>query len=314
LDLLEQPLQFSEPGRRTQTLRLESLAPQSNPEAPAPAAATALPPQIESANSLPHPPWPGRGTDPEMVTPMWMAEVLLSEIGPYEPRLRTDLIKSRPGAWLYQLGRYCLRTTINKRFPDRKTAEAAIQVCLRDHTALGELHAGDTFFVLTPDAEEQYWLWTVSAWLTTLEAELTLALKQQDEVALAAGLCKYAEAILCSLQLALGKRLILTVEPANFATVYEGGPLVYVDDEIEHGYCLANVGQTILSIAETYADWPQAVSVYLDVLGVGVCSRFKREQVRRLDLLRSLRDVPANSPALQTAQARLIDRIRRCPE
>lgn len=313
LELQEQPLQFSEPGRSTQALRLE-------PPQPSPAPAAAAPPfdpaeqRRTTSGLVPQPPWPGRTTAAELVTPLWMAEVLSSEIGPYEPQLRTDLIKSKPGVWLYQRGRYCLRTSINHRYPDRASAEAAIQVCLRDHLALGELHAGDTFFVLSPDTEGQYWLWTVSAWLTTLEAELTQSLQQQDEVALAAALCKFAEAILCSLQLALESRLLLTVEPANFATIYEGGPLVYVADEIEHGYCLSNIGQTILSRAEEFAAWPQAVSVYLDVLGVGVCSRFKREQVRQLDLLRSLRDVSASTQDLQNAQARLIDRIRRCPE
>jgi CheY-like chemotaxis protein len=302
-EVLAAPLPYSEPGRDTQPLQL-----------PTPLGAPTADPAADSAELLPHPPWPGRAPAAELVTPMWMADMLLSEIGPYEPRLRTDLLKSKPGVWLYQLGRYCLRTSLQKRYPDRASAEAAMQVCLRDHMALGELHPCDTFFVLTPDATGAYWLWTIAPWLITLEAELTLALKQRDEVALAAGLCKFAEAVLCSLQLALEQRLLLAVEPGNFATLYEGGPLVYVGAEIEHGYCLTDVGQMILTRAEEFAAWPQAVSVYLDVLGVGVCSRFNREKVRQLDLLRSLREVPCTSAYLQSAQTRLIDRIRRCPE
>ena len=53
----------------------------------------------------------------------------------------------------------------------------------------------------------------------TLEAELTDAVRQKDEVALAAALCKFAEAVQRSLQLALQKQLLLDVRPANFASM-----------------------------------------------------------------------------------------------
>lgn len=263
-----------------------------------------------------HPPLPGLKPDAELVTPLWLGEVLAAEIVPLlnQPAQPLRNVAVQPDTWTFRADKFCLRTSTRQCYPDLVAANKALQDCLKDRMGLGELHASDTFFVLTPDDEGAYWLWTVTPWLTTLEAELQTALATQDEVALAAGLCKFAEAVLCSLQISLKKRLLLTVEPENFATLYEGGPLVYIGDEIEHGYCLTEIGSTILSRAAEFAAWPRAVSVYLDVFGLGVCNRFNREQVRRIDVLRSLREAPIHTEGMLRAQTQLIERIRRCPE
>ena len=276
----------------------------------APAADTAPPPSLPAA-----PPLPGGQPGREILSPPWMAGLLLSDVLNETPRLRADLLP--PGTtdkWLYQAGRYCLKTSQEHCFADLATASAYLSEYLADHAALGELHPDDTFHVLTPDDREQYWLWTIAPWLLTLERELDEAAELDDEVALAAALCKFAEAAECSLRLALSQRVLLNVQPASFASVYAGGPLVYVGNRIERGYCLPDIGQALLSPAEVFAAWPQAVDVYLNVLGVGISHRFTREQVRQLDLLRALREVTLTDPALQLAQTQLIERIRQCPE
>ena len=261
------------------------------------------------------PPFPGSQPGLEILNPPWMAGLLLSDVRTETPRLRLDLLPPEQAgqAWLYQAGKYCLKTSQQHCFTDADTANLYLDAFLQDHAALDELHPDDTFFVLTPDARGCYWLWTISPWLVTLEGELAEAVAQNDEVALAASLCKFAEAVQCSLQLALEKRLLLGVHPANFASTYAGGPLVYINEGIERGYCLPDIGQALLARVTEYAAWPQALGVYLDVLGVGISHRFNREQVRQLDLLRAVRDVPAESESLRAAQAQLIERIRQCP-
>lgn len=260
------------------------------------------------------PPLPGTQPDKEIVSPAWMANLLQGDQFLEAPSLRADLMQ--PGEvgqnWIYQAGKYCLKTSRHFCFDDPAAAHAYLETYLQKHAALGELYPDHTFFVLTPDPQGQFWLWTIAPWLVTLEMELADAVQQRDEVALATALCKFAEAVQRSLQLALQKQLLLNVQPSKFASLYAGGPLVYVADEIGQGGRLPNIGAAIFSCAATYAAWPQALHVYLDVLGVGLSHRFNGEQVRQLDLLRAVSEVPLQAGALREAQTQLIERIQSC--
>jgi hypothetical protein len=266
------------------------------------------------------PPLPGSNPAKEIVSPTEMAKVLATEISVKQPRFRRDWLTEpegenpRSNSLVYQAGSWCLRTSLARRFDSLAEADAALRNHLEVLGLLDDLVPPNNFFVLSPDQTEHYWFWTVSPWLLTLEAELKQSVAQEDEVALAATLCKYAEAILRSLQLALRRNVLLNIEPSSFATTYAGGPLVYLDDEMGWGTCIAGVGQQILARAEEYAKWKQAIEVYLDVLGVGICKRFKRDDIHHLDLLRALRDVPVTSETMYVAQARLLERVRKIPE
>lgn len=261
------------------------------------------------------PPLPGSQPDKEIVSPAWMAKLLLDEQFLETPTLRTDLISPADSGqhWIYQAGKYCLKTSRQLCFDNPAAATAYLETFLQKHTALGELYPDHTFFVLTPDEHGCYWLWAISPWLVTLESELTEAVNQNDEVALAAALCKFAEAMQRSLQLALQKKLLLKVHPAHFASMYAGGPLVYVADEIGQGTRLPDIGKAMFACARDYAAWPQALHVYLDLLGVGISNRFNREQVCQLDLLRAVSEVQLDTEALRAAQAQLLERIQNYP-
>ncbi|MBI1762763.1 MAG: response regulator [Acidobacteria bacterium] len=260
------------------------------------------------------PPLPGSQPDKEIVSPAWMASLLLDEQFLETPTPRLDLMQ--PGDlgqhWIYQAGKYCLKTSRALCFDTPAAATAYLETYLQEHAALGEMYPDHTFFVLTPDDRGHYWLWAIAPWLVTLERELADAVSQNDEVALAAALCKFAEAVQRSLQLALQKHLLLDVRPANFASMYAGGPLVYVADALGHGTCLPDIGKALFACAADYAAWPQALHVYLDLLGVGLSNRFNREQVRQLDLLKVVRAVHLESEAMRAAQAQLIERIQNC--
>jgi CheY-like chemotaxis protein len=260
------------------------------------------------------PPLPGNQPDKEIVSPAWMANLLLDEQFLETPTLRTDLISPADigQCWIYQAGKYCLKTSRQLRFDNPAAATAYLETYLQRHTALGELYPDHTFFVLTPDAHGHYWLWAISPWLVTLESELADAVNQNDEVALAAALCKFAEAVQRSLQLALEKQLRLKVHPAHFASMYAGGPLVYVADEVGQGACLPDIGKAIFACASDYAAWPQALQIYLDLLGIGLSNRFNQEQVRQVDLLRAVSEVQLNTEALRAAQAQLLVRLQNC--
>jgi hypothetical protein len=264
---------------------------------------------------------PGSNSAKEIVTPTAMAKILADEISVKKPRLRRDWLSglaqgenAKSTSLVYQAGSWCLRTSLNRRFDSLAEADAALRSHLEVLGLLGDLQPPNNFFVLAPDETAHYWFWTVSPWLLTLEAELKQSVAQEDEVALAATLCKYAEAALRSLQLALQRNVLLNIAPSSFATTYTGGPLVYLDDEMGWGTCVAGVGQEILARVEEHANWKQAIEIYLDVLGVGICKRFKRDDIHHLDLLRALRDVPVTSEAMYVAQARLLEQVRKCPE
>lgn len=278
------------------------------------ATATIEVPASKATPMMATPPLPGSQPDKEIVSPAWMASLLLDEQFVEAPTLRTDLME--PGDhgqhWIYQAGKYCLKTSRQLCFANPAAATSYLETYLQEHAALGDLYPDHTFFVLTPDEHGYYWLWAISPWLVTLERELADAVSQNDEVALAAALCKFAEAVHRSLQLALEKQLLLDVQPANFASMYAGGPLVYVADQISRGSRLANVGKALFACALDYAAWPQAVHVYLDLLGVGITHRFNREQVRQLDLQRAVAEVRLESPAMRAAQAQLLERIQSC--
>jgi DNA-binding response OmpR family regulator len=261
------------------------------------------------------PPLPGSHPDKEIVSPAWMANLLLDEQFLETPTLRTDLMQPADIGqhWIYQAGKYCLKTSRQLCFDNPAAATAYLETYLQKHTALGELYPDHTFFVLTPDDYGCYWLWAISPWLVTLESELTDAVNQNDEVALAAALCKFAEAVQRSMQLALQKQLLLNVHPTQFASMYAGGPLVYVANEIGQGTRLPDIGKAMFACAADYAAWPQALHVYLDLLGVGISNRFSREQVRQLDLLRAVSEVQLDTKALRAAQAQLLERIQNCP-
>lgn len=261
------------------------------------------------------PPLPGSQPDKEIVSPAWMASLLLDAQFLETPALRTDLLRSGDFGqrWIYQAGKYCLKTSRQLCFNNPAAAHAYLETYLQKHAALGELYPDNTFFVLTPDVQGQFWLWTISPWLVTLEMELADAVKQNDEVALAAALCKFAEAVQRALQLALQKQLLLKIHPAKFASMYAGGPLVYVADEIGHGTRLPDIGPAVFACAADYAAWPQALHVYLDLLGISLSHRFTREQVRQLDLARAVSEVPLATEALRAAQAQLVERIQSCP-
>lgn len=260
------------------------------------------------------PPLPGSHPDKEIVSPAWMANLLLDEQFLDPPLLRSDLMQPTDigQRWIYQAGKYCLKTSRQLCFDDPAAATAFLETYLQKRTALGELYPDHTFFVLTPDDHDRYWLWAISPWLVTLESELADAVSHNDEVALAAALCKFAEAVQRSLQLALQKQLLLKVQPAHFASLYAGGPLVYVADEIGHGTRLPDIGNAIFACAADYAAWPQALQVYLDLLGVGISHRFNQEQVRQLDLLRAVSAVQLDTEALRAAQAQLLERVQNC--
>ncbi len=261
------------------------------------------------------PPLPGSQPDKEIVSPAWMASLLVDEqFLETPPTLRADLMQPSDlgQRWIYQAGKYCLKTSRRLCFDDPAAANAYLESYLHEHAALGELYPDHTFFVLTPDEQGRFWLWALAPWLVTLEMELADAVNQNDEVALAAGLCKFAEAVQRSLQLALQKHLLLNVHPANFASMYAGGPLVYVADEIGHGTRLPDIGQALFACATEFAEWPQALNVYRDLLGVGISHRFSREQVRQLDLLRAVSEVPLETEAMRATQAQLVARIQAC--
>jgi CheY-like chemotaxis protein len=276
------------------------------------ATATIEIPLPKPAPILSTPPLPGSQPDKEIVSPAWMANLLLDEQFLETPILQTE--KGPPSEsgqhWIYQAGKYCLKTSRQLCFDKPAAATAYLETYLQEHAALGELYPDHTFFVLTPDEQGHYWLWAISPWLVTLESELAEAVKQNDEVALAAALCKFAEAVQRSLQLALQNHLLLKVHPANFASMYAGGPLVYVADEIRQGTRLPDIGKAIFACATHYAAWPQAVHVYLDLLGVGISHRFNREHLQQLDLLRAVSEVQLHTEALQAAQKQLLERLQ----
>jgi mutual gliding-motility protein MglA len=186
---------------------------------------------------------------------------------------------------VFEAGIWCLRTNRRRRFSTVESAREELMRLAHTKLDLGTLCAPRTVLAVQRDADDGYWLWNISIWLTTLENELEQATRVNDHAALAAALGHFARVTLKALKMCLGNNMVLDVQPRNFGVLADE---VFYLDEVEPGQTLPRVGHTILRRFDEYSRSPEALSHYREVLEHGFSHDFNWGEIEQLDLLRSL--------------------------
>jgi signal recognition particle receptor subunit beta len=173
-------------------------------------------------------------------------------------RKRTDLV-GRPSAsngsgtsdaFIYQAGKWCLKTSLRRRYLDSVEAKSALLALVRSKLWLQAFLASETVLSLSADRKGVHWLWTVTPWLVTLREQMAHADAASDERALGRALGEFAKTAVASLALAVRSGVAMDVHPSNFAR--DGGRTVYLDDDIRKGNALPAIGYNLLQRVEEY--------------------------------------------------------------
>lgn len=232
--------------------------------------------------------------------------------------LRTDLIgqqglsdgSGKSDTVIIQAGDWCLKTAGRKHFPDLDDGRTFLLEAARRKLQLGSLLAPNTVLVLQPDELGGGWVWTISPWMKTLRTMMNQALATVDEMALGQALEIFASAAVRALVLASRQNLVLDVHPSNFAVNQDQISFVYIDDDIGQGTLIPAVSYCFLRRFDEYAEFGQALAIYLEAVEVAMEMRLEFSDVKTLNLIQDFEQCNVRTSAGEKAQTRIIKILR----
>lgn len=217
----------------------------------------------------------------------------------------------RSDAYIYEAGIWCLKTAQRRRFLDVDEARDALLQLVRHKLLLGDLLVQNTVLTVQQGPTGDFWLWTVTPWLTTLRGAMTHAVHRKDGAELERCLVLFGQLAVRALILAAKSEVLLDVHPSNFASLRDR--CYYLDDDIARGARLPAVGFALLRRVDEYADWPAATEAYIGTVSAALARHLTELDVRRLDLRRGLQDVVVRSPVALSARDRFLAALKACP-
>lgn len=211
-----------------------------------------------------------------------------------------------------RVGDHCMKTSERRRLPEIEAARASLVRAARTKIRLGDQVLPETVLVLQPDERGSHWLWTVTPWVTTLRSAMVEATAKEAEALLHAPLTAFASAAVHALFLAARQGIVLDVHPSNYGV--REGRIFYLDDDVESGDSIPGIGFALLSRADEYAGYPDAIEAYVSALERACEERLTAEDVRKLGLRDALADAIVRTPGATAARDRLVacvDRAQR---
>ncbi|MCA9628528.1 MAG: hypothetical protein KC766_12710, partial [Myxococcales bacterium] len=276
------------------------------------------PPPSSSQVLAPLPPLPAADVPSGLVWPSANGREILQRIPIADAILHTELVgrsgtadgSGRSDAYIYEAGIWCLKTAARRRFLDADEARDALLQLVRHKILLGELLVQNTVLTVQQGPTGDFWLWTVTPWLTTLRGSMTFAVHRKDGAELERSLVIFGELVVRALILAAKSQVLLDVHPSNFASLRDR--CYYLDDDIVRGTRLPAVGFALLRRVEEYAEWPAATRAYVDAVAAALTEHLTQADVERLDLRRALQDAIVRSPVALAARGRFIEALDAC--
>jgi hypothetical protein len=153
-------------------------------------------------------------------------------------------------------------------------------------------------------ADDAYWLWTISMWLSPLSSQLEYAVKSGDEGTLSEALSHYARLIIRALRLCLDSNVVLNLHPRSFGVLYDQG--FYLDDELGSGTENTKAGRSILRRFDEYAGYPGALRVYAEVLLHEMGAQIHPAELTQLGLGHALEETVVKTDAGKHAKEQLL--------
>ena len=257
-------------------------------------------------------PWPSASVPSGFIWPGTRARELLAGLD-FSVAVHKSELTGQPGHLdgsgrddlvVYQIGDWCLKTSVRRRYDDADDARAALAHQARAKVSLGHLLLDGTALALAREPSGSYWLWTIAPWRTTLRRAMSDA---DSSASLAEALLEYAGAVLASIDMAARRGIVLDVHPSNFAS--SGSGLAYLDDDIAMGSRLPAIGHSIIQRVSEFADRRDAVDVYIDRLAAALAER-EPEAITQTGLIDAIAAASAATPAAATARARLLTALR----
>ncbi|MEZ4371529.1 MAG: ADP-ribosylation factor-like protein [Polyangiaceae bacterium] len=276
------------------------------------------PPPSSSRVFEPLPPLPRADVPSGLVWPSANGREILQRIPIDDAILHTELTgrsgtadgSGRSDAYIYEAGIWCLKTALRRRYLDADEARDALLQLVRHKILLGDLLVQNTVLTVQNGPTGDFWLWTITPWLTTLRGSMTHAVHRRDSTELERSLVIFGELAVRSLLLAARSEVLLDVHPSNFASLRDR--CYYLDDDVARGSRLPAVGFALLRRVEEYADWPAATEAYIDVVAAGMAEHLKQSDIERLDLRRALQDAIVRSPGALAAKERFLAALASC--
>src|SRR5690606_36662016 len=134
------------------------------------------------------------------------------------------------------------------RFLDVEAARDALLQLVRHKLLLGDLLVQNTVLTVQHGPTGDFWLWTISPWLTTLRGAMSHAVHRRDGAELERSLVLFGQLAVRALILAAKSEVLLDVHPSNFASLRDR--CYYLDDDIARGARLPAVGFALLRRVE----------------------------------------------------------------
>jgi signal recognition particle receptor subunit beta len=277
--------------------------PEPRRSASAPAAVMESPPAANDAAPLDPSTWTGEITLPGLDVPsglVWPAlegrktlgRVPFLEATRHEPDPPSaPEAGRRSDAIVYEAGIWCLRTSLRRRFASAEHAKKELVRLARRKLELGTLCVPRTVLVAQRStraggAEDAYWLWTISLWLSPLSSQIEYAVKNADEGTLSDALSQYARLVVRGLRMCLDSNIVLNLHPRNFGILYDEG--FYLDDDPESGSHMPLAGRSILRRFDEYSAFPGALRVYSEVLLHELGAQLRPGEPEQLGLLHGM--------------------------
>lgn len=276
------------------------------------------PPPSSSRVFEPLPPLPRADVPSGLVWPSANGREILQRIPIDDAILHTELTgrsgtadgSGRSDAYIYEAGIWCLKTALRRRYLDADEARDALLQLVRHKILLGDLLVQNTVLTVQNGPTGDFWLWTITPWLTTLRGSMTHAVHRRDSAELQRCLVIFGELAVRSLLLAARSEVLLDVHPSNFASLRDR--CYYLDDDVARGSRLPAVGFALLRRVEEYADWPAATEAFINVVAAGMAEHLKQSDIERLDLRRALQDAIVRSPGALAAKERFLAALASC--
>ncbi|MGE0326596.1 MAG: ADP-ribosylation factor-like protein [Polyangiaceae bacterium] len=276
------------------------------------------PPPSSSRVFEPVPPLPRADVPSGLVWPSANGREILQRIPIDDAILHTELTgrsgtadgSGRSDAYIYEAGIWCLKTALRRRYLDADEARDALLQLVRHKILLGDLLVQNTVLTVQNGPTGDFWLWTITPWLTTLRGSMTHAVHRRDSAELQRCLVIFGELAVRSLLLAARSEVLLDVHPSNFASLRDR--CYYLDDDVARGSRLPAVGFALLRRVEEYADWPAATEAFINVVAAGMAEHLKQSDIERLDLRRALQDAIVRSPGALAAKERFLAALASC--
>jgi hypothetical protein len=204
---------------------------------------------------------------------------------------------------IFQVGGFCLKTSLSRRFADLDEGRTELLKLARKKMQTGRLVPDTAVLSVQPEDGGGAWLWSVMPWLPTLHTAMDEAALQRDEARLTEALVSYAEGAAEALIVAARQRLILNVHPDNFARAKND--LYYIDDNINQGSRIPDLGHAILQRCVEFGAFPSAVNSFITMFATYVGRSINRKLMEELGVDEAFAAEAQINPLARPAQEKL---------